>query len=407
MSVNNDPINSFCKYLPKIENKCVTPIIKSQKSFINVENVVPQIPEQKKEKTIEIVPKFIPQKIDDTYDVFMIDKIIKNFLENKIQDLSKINSQLEKLFWIKNNTTDEIEKIDAKKQIFKLNKEIFLIQDRKEIIQYEKNTRDLLEQLKLVKVSQKSFVFVETFKSKEEYDQEEIKKKFLKIAKIYIHIDFKHRNKKLACKICQHTNFESIDDNFYACQNCNSCVQLLDDSHSYKDIDRLNLSARYTYTKRGHFKEAIEKFQGLQNTNIDKKVYDTILQEQEKHGIKNLTTDHIFLFLQENKFTKHYEDIRLIHSTLTKKDPPNISSYENDLLRLFDQQEEVYGQIKDPDRINSLNVNYKLMKLLQKLGYKCKIEDMPMLKTRDKISDHDDTWRDICKKLNWDFIPTI
>jgi len=94
-----------------------------------------------------------------------------------------------------------------------------------------------------------------------------------------------------------------------------------------KSIDCVE--SKYTYTKRGHFKKVTEQFQDPQGTNIDQKVYNIIFQEQKKHGIKNLTTDHIFLFLLENKLTEHHKDIKLIYSTITKKDPPNILSYEN------------------------------------------------------------------------------
>ena len=415
MDGKNTEVNSFCKYLPKIEKKNSSKVLKKnppKKSFINLDTIVPYIPDTIQKEKRKLSKNRVPtsQRIDDSYDIFTIDKIIRDRLEERYEEIGMMEQKLNTLIWIRDNTTDDIERIDAKKEIFKIKKKISAVKDRTEIKIYKEKTKDLLEQYRSTQISKRSFIFIERDPSEDEKEKEQLSKTFLIIARAYIQIDtHRNKNKKLICPVCQKSEFDTIDDNFYACKYCRRCIQLTDNGYSYKDIDRLNLSSRYTYTKRGHFKEAIDKFQGLQNTNIDKKVYDMIHYERKKHSItiEKLSHDHVVLFLSENSYSKHYEDVTLIHCAITGCKAPDISQYENNLLRMFDQQEEVYEKIKNPDRINSLNVNFKLMKLLQLLGYKCKIEDFGILKTREKIAEHDEIWMEICQHLGWRFIPTI
>ena len=72
---------------------------------------------------------------------------------------------------------------------------------------------------------------------------------------------------------------------------------------------------------------------------------------------------------ESNRLSKHYGDINLIYSVITGTPAPDISEYEAELLEMFDETEEAYEKVKDPGRINSLNVNFKLFKLLQRIGY--------------------------------------
>lgn len=181
-------------------------------------------------------------------------------------------------------------------------------------------------------------------------------------------------------------------------------------------MDRLNLASRYKYSRKGHFKEAVDKFQGKSNVNIPQSLYDFIIQKKLKHNIKNLTKEHELLFLSESEedYTDFYGDINLIHSVLTGIKPPNIEKYEEELFKLFDIHDEAYEYLKKEGKlgarlsmINSLNVYFKLMKLLQKVKYNCRLEDFNMLKTRDKLLEHDEAWKITCDYLGWEFIPTI
>ena len=169
------------------------------------------------------------------------------------------------------------------------------------------------------------------------------------------------------------------------------------------------MCSRYTYTRKGHFIDAIKRFQARQNTTIQPDVYSLLQKEIAAHGLTSgtATKEHIYEFLEANRLSRHYGDINLIYSVLTGKRAPDISDYETQLLDLFDETEDAYEQVKDPNRINSLNVNFKLFKLLQKLGYPCKRDDFYILKTAVKWSEHENKWEEIRLLKGWNYIPTI
>ena len=400
--------NSFCKYLPKIEksHSVYEEDTLNKQNFISNDQIIPNI-----KHSCEIsnkVSKKQKHTIDRNCDIMEIHTMILDILEQNYKELGELKKRLDALEWIRNNTIDDLEKIDAKKEIFQLKRKINITKDRKQIEKYKKNTQKMLEKYKSFKTDHQTFIYNPNT-SKGDDNEQNIIKKFLMIASNYIDINpYKQKPKKLLCERCKRNDFDITDENLYTCNDCGLCIKIIDETHSFKDADRINLSSRYTYTKKGHFKEAIDKFQAKQNTTIDKKVYNMLYNEFEKHhlSIEKVTKELIYMFLSDNGYSKHYEDITLIYCTLANTKPPDISKYENELLDKHEQQEKIYEQIKEESRINSLNVNYKLLKLLELVGYKCKREDFATLKTREKISDHDEKWKEICALLRWKFIPT-
>ena len=59
------------------------------------------------------------------------------------------------------------------------------------------------------------------------------------------------------------------------------------------------------------------------------------------------------------------------------------------------------------DNSQDLNGQFVLFKLLQKLKYPCRQEDFYILKTREKMLEHDQIWKKICLELKWTYIPTV
>lgn len=359
----------------------------------------------------DVIKYFDNSKISlqECKDIFSIDQEVKRILTERFNLIETINNKIQKLKWICENAEDLLERVEAKTEIFKLSKKIEIVSDKKQLLDYISKTSSLIEQYKQLSCVKTSFVM--TGDNKNEVEKNQLRKQFLIFTKMFIQVDpIKETKRKISCDNCGKTDFTISEENLYTCLGCSACFQLPDESHSYKDIDRINLSARYTYTRKGHFKEAIDKFQCKQNTTIEKNVYNVLQMEFEKNGIfrekKQITKDLIKLFLGENGFSRHYEDIELIYCTITGEKPRDISTYENDLYIDFELQEKIYDEVKDPERTNSLNVNYKLLKLLERRGYKCKREDYYILK-REKIAEHDEIWKRQCEKLGWVFIPTI
>lgn len=257
-----------------------------------------------------------------------------------------------------------------------------------------------------------------------------ISKFFLDILKKY-NIECKEledlvtKEKKKEKKVCScgNQNFIShFDQNIEICENCGKQEEKSYKSISYKDISRINMSNKYTYERRIHFKDCMNQYQGKQNSLIDDIVYKNLEQEFDRHGLllgdnttpkkerfQNITKDHILLFLKETGYSKHYEDVVLIYHNMTGKTVDDISHLENKLMEDFDKISNLYdkrykftGKI---DRKSFINTQYILFQLLRRHKYPCKKEDFNMLKTLDRKSFHDEIVKDLFETLNFNFTP--
>lgn len=247
--------------------------------------------------------------------------------------------------------------------------------------------------------------------------------KYCSIAKRYTDIDI-HCTKpivnKIICtnKLCENKKNIDIIDNNYVCVGCGTMLGIVSNFSSYKDVERVNMSSKYTYDRKIHFRDCINQFQGKQNATIDQIVYDKLLEQFDLHGLlldspklhekcANITKEHIYLFLKETGYSKHYEDIVLIHYILTGKKPDDIAALEPDLLDDFDVLTNAYDQRyrknQTIDRKNFINTQYVLFQLLRRHKYPCKRQDFNILKTIDRKSFHDDVCKTLFEQLGWNF----
>lgn len=438
---------SFCQYLPNNKGKGGSGNGKIQKSFVTVPSAQPPVRKDHKpaapRKKAAVSRTFMSEaapvakrsskhltsttttetssrrsnarktpsltKLNaQDYDILHIDSYIKEKLKAKMATIPELQKDLKTLLWILNNSDDPLDRIQAKTESSILRKRIQDIEHSFEYGFYILRTTDLLEEYRELfeKTKTRSFVSIsaENNVSEKLITQKNVLiSKFLRIAREYVQLEnFTIRSSRLICESCNGTDFEqSEDEAIYTCKACGNTLELLDDSPTYKDTDRVNMASRYQYTCRGHFIEAMNKFEGKQNTTIPQGVKALLEREMKNHNLTVETTskDHIYMFLSEKKLSNHYEDINLIYYMITGTEPPNITEHRPRLLELFDLQEEAYAEVKDPERTNSLNVNYKLYKLLQLVGYPCQKDDFYILRTRTKLEEHDEKWREIIEIL--------
>lgn len=249
--------------------------------------------------------------------------------------------------------------------------------------------------------------------------------KYLEKAQSYteLGVDKVKKNNRIICNNCPNKKtFDIIDECVYICLMCGAQQDILLHTSSYKDTDRVNISSKYTYDRKVHFRDCINQYQGKQNCTIDPKVYVELEDQFERHHLlkgkkgdkkelrfSNITKNHIHLFLKELEFTKHYENINLIHYNMTGKKPDDISHLEDLLLNDFDALTELYDkQYKNKvgfDRKNFINTQYVLYQLLTKYKHYCGKDDFTILKTMERKSFHDSITSDLFQQKGWNFSP--
>ena len=106
-------------------------------------------------------------------------------------------------------------------------------------------------------------------------EKNNIIEQYLKIAKKYKpDINIQHQitqqiRDKIICSECNNKKeFHEIDNEFI-CLVCGNTLETTTRFSSYKDVERVNMTTKYTYDRKVHFRDCINQFQGKQNATID------------------------------------------------------------------------------------------------------------------------------------------
>ena len=356
-------------------------------------------------------------------DILSIHNEILNNFNSKKQQIDKYKTCLEN---ISNTLTlkDISNRIKVKLQ---KSKEYFIsqINDIENDISYNyyiMDTTDIIDKYK--KILAKPIKI--SFMGKAEADtgeKSEIIKQYITIARKYkpnINFNNDKSSTKIVCDNCgNNENFDILDQN-YICMECGNILDVLVTHSSYKDIERVNITAKYTYDRKIHFRDCINQFQGKQNSTINQSIYDELIEQFElnslligdkntpkKERFSKITKEHVYMFLKDTGNSKHYEDVILIYFNITGKKPNDISHLEPNLLDDFDVLTNLYDKKfkRDAkfDRKNFINTQYVLFQLLRRHKYMCKKQDFNILKTIDRKSFHDDICKELFEELGWNF----
>lgn len=377
-------------------------------------------------------------------DIISIDKKIK---DNFNEETKKLVEYKEKLFYLEQILQNQNSlSISARKNLQleydSLKEKITNIETGKSYNFYLMDSITLIDEYKNLLTQTKKIIFFGKNKISSNANKEIIKK-YLQILKKY---NFEHiissqeecypkktkiNDKKetkdfkepvYTCDVCNSKkDFIKVDNTICICENCGNQIQTLGTTISYKDVNRVNLSTKYKYERRLHFRDCINQYQGKQNSTISEVIYQKLEHQFYLHKLlvedcktneerfANITKEHIMLFLKELGYTKHYEDVFLIHYKLTGKRPDNIYHLEQKLMDDFDTLSDLYDKkfkhTKRVDRKNFINTQYVLFQLLRKYKHPCKKEDFNILKTLDRKSFHDDICSELFSELGWNFTP--
>jgi hypothetical protein len=351
-------------------------------------------------------------------DILEIHSSICKFFENKINRISDLCKRLEELEKTLINIKNNKYRNEIQTNINTIKKNI---DSNEEYNFYISETIELIEKYKcILKIPIKI-----SFSGKQitnNTEKNKLIKEYIKIAEKYYNFKLTYPEKKfkISCDNCKNEKDFFIEENSYICELCGCQQEIIHNITSYKDSDRVNICTKYTYDRKVHFRDCINQYQGKQNCNIESNIYDDLENILERHHLllgkkddnkeyrfKNISKEHIIMFLKELGYSKHYENVILIHYNLTGKKPDDISYLEDKLLNDFDLLTETYDKhFKNKlERINFISTQYVLFQLLQKYHHHCKKEDFVLLKTIDRKFFHDDICKQLFNILNWNFTP--
>lgn len=210
--------------------------------------------------------------------------------------------------------------------------------------------------------------------------------------------------KPLACDCGNSKDIDVVDERLYYCQKCGTELkEQIGSRNTFKDIERVNVSSKYKYSRMIHIQNCIRQYQGKQKVKIPPQLLRDVQEQLKLNGCKKINPQHIRSALQNTGWSDHYENFVLIWSIVTGNNCPDISELEDSILRDFELVEREYNTLMDnpqEERSSFMSYPYVLYQLLRKHGHRCDMNFFNMLKS-DRIGWLDTIMGKIFDRLEW------
>jgi hypothetical protein len=174
------------------------------------------------------------------------------------------------------------------------------------------------------------------------------------------------------------------------------------------DLSNYKIRQQRVYKKGDHFKEVISQFQGKEGKHIPQETLERIKADLVE--VETVAMTDVRKSLRNLRLNKYVENAFYIYHVAAGKEPPYIKKeVEDKMIKLFKQIERAFATVKPTGwlaRRSFLKCYNVLCKLLEMLYQDELLPQIPLLKTKLRLKQHDALWRKICDELDWGFRPT-
>jgi hypothetical protein len=365
-------------------------------------------------------------------DILALDSKVQSAIKHEYQQRPIYEEKKQELLLTLQNVSSPRVCQELNDLINEYNEKINRIDSRVDLTNYTIETAPILHEYKRILQTPQKISFMGPAKI-EDRGKTELIKNYIKAAQKYFdryEIEINRNDVKpkktvssssIICQFCQNKKDFVIDDSTYICVSCGAQQDIVPGA-SYRDSDRVSSSSKYTYDRKVHFRDCINQYQGKQNCTVEEKVYTDLTDILDKHHLlqgdsktsrairyAKVTKDHISMFLKELGYSKHYENVTLIHYVLTGKKPDDISHLEDKLLSDFDLLVDTYDKLfkNRVERVNFISTQFVLYQLLLKHKHPCRKEDFVILKTMDRKNFHNSVCSELFSHLGWNYISIL
>ena len=244
------------------------------------------------------------------------------------------------------------------------------------------------------------------------HNKDTIYEKFmLLIDKNYININNDNIDIFDMCNKCMVEMLLNNNTGQLICPKCGMMENIIVDSDkpSFKEPPKEMTS--FCYKRINHLNEFLAQFQAKETTDIPEDVYNEILMEIKKERITNMaviTPDKMRILLKKIKKNDYYEHIPYIINQLNGLPAPVIAPEIEEIIRgMFKAIQIPFEKYCPQKRKNFLSYNYVMYKFFELLELDEYLDCFQLLKSRTKLHQQDEIWKNICKDLNWEFIKSL
>lgn len=214
------------------------------------------------------------------------------------------------------------------------------------------------------------------------------------------------------CECCHEPLTCLQQEGIMVCDNCGyQELLLVEQNRPILRLPSAKEGSHYSYKRINHFREWVAQIQGKESTDIPEDIFERILAEIRKEKIrdtKRITYSKMREILKKLKLNRYFEHanyiIHRINGTPTPNFPPEL---EEKLFAMFRQTQGPFLKYCPASRKNYLSYSYVLAQLLRILGIHEYLGHFQLLKSREKIFNHDVLWKKITADLGWPFYSSV
>jgi len=233
-------------------------------------------------------------------------------------------------------------------------------------------------------------------------------------SRMKLNVGTDHEEKQAVIEHCDRCNIareELLEEGILVCPSCGSeeYMMVVSDYPSFRDPPKERNN--YAYKKINHLNEILNQFQAKESTIIPDEIMNEVVLEIKKQRIQNvaeMTEKEIRDILKKLNRSKYYEHATHILSRLNGNPPPTITPEIEEKIRAMFQDIQAPFLLYCPnDRTNFLSYSYILYKFFELLELDEYKVYFPLLKSRDRLIQHDQIWKKICDYLRWEYIQSV
>lgn len=218
--------------------------------------------------------------------------------------------------------------------------------------------------------------------------------------------------KELKCEKCN-GNMYNMNDGFNECYTCGYITENFENKYvsEYYHTDNINVNRKTLYKESQHFIELLGQYHGQLKKPLSNEVLAFIESEiimrfgnQNKVLLSVNDIKHTLKLIKLPNGNKYYNYIPYIYHKITGKPLMNVNHISESLVNDFHKLLHVWEKYVKPTQANRksfLSNHYILYQLLCKHGYKDETKHIILLKSKEKLKDHDILYGKMCEFLQW------
>jgi len=358
----------------------------------------------------------------DNYNPVIIDRLIRKKLGQlalKVPELQlKIRSYQDRL-----KDTSKLSPIgvkEIKRDIAEAAEQIRNIVEKKYYLEYVRQSQPILDAYKKLRPEVKDIMDEDA--DGDRHVRSQLINAYIGVAEQYIPFrPPREEDRSLLCSSCGNdleTN-SYLAHGIYVCRVC-GCEQ---EDEKFKEAHGVDSTVRAKgyYRDRQNFQRALDRYQCKVHAELPESLFDKLDRYFEQthtptssqalalellpDGTKFGTSiAKLITALGRCKESIYYKYIHLIAHQYWGWKPDDLTQHQDKIMECYDLTQPLYLEYRDPQKVSSMNTQYRLCWLLWQVGCERSPERFKILRTPDIIKDYERIRRKICKRLGWEFV---